>query len=124
MGDRKENTTAYKLRKCRENCGLSQKVVADTLGVERTTYTYYENGRSQPSLTTLVKLADIFSVDPSSLLPLESNTSVKENDTAQPHPIYSLKKDEHRLLLGYRMLSREQKDEVLDIITNMPKSNV
>ena len=120
-----ENTTSYKLRMCRENCGLSQKVVAEALGVDRTTYTYYENGRSQPNLNTLVKLANIFCVDPATLLPCEkSSSTLKDTDKQSPNPIYSLKKDEQSLLLSFRMLDDNEKEKVLAIITNMLRSDV
>ncbi len=125
MSNYAENTTSYKLRKCRKNCGLSQKVVAAALGIDRTTYTYYENGRSQPSLSTLVKLASIFCVDTSALLPSENAATVlKEEDNQTLNPIYSLKKEEQQMLLAFRMLTDDEKQEVLAIITNKLKSDI
>lgn len=42
--------------------------MARRLGVDRSTYTYYETGKSQPNLKTLEKLCQILSVDYNTLL--------------------------------------------------------
>ncbi len=57
-----------KLRSLREMHGLSQQQVADALQVHRSTYSYYKLGTSQPSFSTLIKLAKIFKVEPNFLL--------------------------------------------------------
>ncbi len=41
---------------------LYQKDIADMLGVDRTTYTKYESGASEPDIATLIQLADFFGV--------------------------------------------------------------
>ena len=50
------------LKKLRENCGYTQQQVADALNLERSTYTYYETGKTTPDINTIVKLARIFNV--------------------------------------------------------------
>lgn len=50
------------LRHLRLACGYTQQAVADALGVERSTYAYYEVGKSQPSVETLAKLSRMFGV--------------------------------------------------------------
>ncbi|MBR2714934.1 MAG: helix-turn-helix transcriptional regulator [Ruminococcus sp.] len=117
------NETGNKLRFCRKNCGLSQQQIADSLGIDRTTYTYYESGRSEPNLTTLVKLAQIFCVDVNTLLPNDNTDLVlRDTDSNSPNPIYSLTKEEQKLLLIFRTLSKDEKAEVLDKITNISDS--
>jgi len=108
---------AINLRKYRENCGLSQNAVANALGMERSSYTVYETGRSQPKIDTLVKIAKIFNIDPSALLTSENSASLKDSKTENSLPIYSLKKDEQQLILYYRMLSSEEKSDVLAKMT-------
>lgn len=49
------------IRKFRE---LSQQKVADKLGVDRSTYTYYETAKTEVSFITAMKLAEIFEVEP------------------------------------------------------------
>lgn len=47
--------------KCvRKACNLSQQEVADYLGIDRTSYAYYEIGKSEPSYIALEQLLDYF----------------------------------------------------------------
>lgn len=41
---------------------LTQRQIADMLGIKQPSYIRYEKGDAQPSLESLVKLADIFDV--------------------------------------------------------------
>lgn len=50
------------LKKLRLSHKLTQKEVADLLGVDRTTYVKYETGKSEPTFETLRRLADYFEV--------------------------------------------------------------
>ena len=47
------------LRKIR---GLKQEDVADYVGIKRNTYSNWENGKTEPSLSKLLLLADLFDV--------------------------------------------------------------
>jgi len=49
-----------KLKRARENCGLTQSQVAAYLGVKREQISYYENGTREIDLVTLSKLADLY----------------------------------------------------------------
>lgn len=51
-----------RLRAARINSGYTQQGVADALGVTVNSYQKYEQSTRSPSLETLVKLADLFSV--------------------------------------------------------------
>lgn len=51
-----------RLRELRTEKNLLQKDLAEKLGVDRTTYSKYESGASEPNYETLLKLADIFDV--------------------------------------------------------------
>ena len=42
--------------------GLLQRDVADQLHIDRSTYSYYERGKTNPPLDILIKLADYFGV--------------------------------------------------------------
>ncbi len=50
------------LRKFRNNIAMSQKQVASILDIERSTYTYYEHGKTLPNIFTLLKISKIFKV--------------------------------------------------------------
>lgn len=51
-----------RLRDLRLNQGLSQKVIADYLGCSTVVYSRYETGSREPSMDTLMRLADYFNV--------------------------------------------------------------
>ena len=56
------------LRQLRLKKGYTQEQVAITLGINRTTYTKYETGVTQPNLEQLKKLSELFEVDYNTLL--------------------------------------------------------
>ena len=43
---------SYWLKYYRHECGLTQQQVADRLKIERSTYTYYETGKTKPDINT------------------------------------------------------------------------
>ena len=49
-----------RLKKIRKENGVSQKEVADYLGVSVSAYSNYEQGIREPSLDMLLKLSDFF----------------------------------------------------------------
>ena len=56
------------LRELRKKKGCSQDEIAKILKINRTTYTKYETGVSQPDFETLRKLCEIYEVDYNTLL--------------------------------------------------------
>lgn len=54
------NTLGRRLREARENCGLSQQVAADTIGVPRTGMTQLEAGNRAVSTLELAQLAELY----------------------------------------------------------------
>ena len=67
-GMSKQSRFGEKLRILREIYDVSQQEIADLLGIERSTYTYYELGKTEPSLGTLRKIAYLFHVSADFLL--------------------------------------------------------
>lgn len=51
-----------RLKQERKALGLTQRVFADKLGITQPSYTRYEKGTSQPTLKTLVAIADVLDV--------------------------------------------------------------
>ena len=118
-----------KLKYYRENCELSQQQVANALNVDRSTYTYYETGKTTPSASTLLKLSKIFNVPCSVFLEsinqeLNLNSRVSDSKGAYlaeyddddgavitvDDRIYGLNKDEKELIAVYRVLDQSQKE--------------
>lgn len=64
------------LRKLREERAISQEKLALESGLDRTFISMLERGKRQPSLTTILILAEVLNIDPGSLIELV----VKERD--------------------------------------------
>lgn len=95
-----------KLEMLRKQNGLTQKDVADILKINRTTYTKYETGVTEPNVTSLKKLAEIFGVDLNELL----------SDEDEGYSAFDSGSDEKRtrdMVKMFRLLSEKDKDTVL-----------
>ncbi len=51
-----------KIRKLRLEAGLTQKVLAEEIGISQGNYSALENGKFEPSLKTLVELSNFYNV--------------------------------------------------------------
>jgi transcriptional regulator with XRE-family HTH domain len=70
------------LKKLRIDRGLTQSQLSDSLGLNgKQTISDYENGKSQPNIETLIKIADFFNISCDYLLGRDYNSSIiqKEN---------------------------------------------
>ena len=50
------------IRNLRKEKGLTQQQLADHLGIDRSTYAYYESGRTRLNIDVVVKLAWFYQV--------------------------------------------------------------
>ena len=57
-----------RLKEQRKLYGLTQREIAERLGMSQPSYIRYENGTAEPSQENLVKIADIFDVSVDYLL--------------------------------------------------------
>lgn len=48
-----------RIKEYRLRAGLTQQQLAQVVGVDRSTMSYYESGKAQPSLAVLVKIARV-----------------------------------------------------------------
>ena len=123
----KNKGVAEKLRFYRESCALSHQQVADALNVERSSYTKYESGSTAVNVKTLLKLAQIFNVSPTELLPDEPDEDRRSDhlrDSARADsPIYQLSKDERGLIARYRALSKAEKKQAQELMGNLSKKD-
>ena len=108
-----------KLRQFRELCDYSQQQVADCLNIDRSTYSYYESGRTEPSIDNLKKLAAIFGVSILELLEVSSprasilrDSGIDESQGAKMR-IGDLTKEEQRLIMRFRMLTTAQRQDIM-----------
>ena len=57
-----------KLKKARNEKGITQEKAADLLGVSRQTVSNWENNRSYPDIVSVIKMSDLYSVSLDHLL--------------------------------------------------------
>lgn len=124
-----------KLKYYRESCELSQQQIANALNVDRSTYTYYETGKTTPSASTLLKLSKIFNVPCSIFLEsinqeLDLNSLVadsvdnkKSRDTTKSYEsdekIYDLSKEEKDILIAYRVLNKNGQEKAQEYLKKL-----
>lgn len=124
-----------KLKYYRESCELSQQQIANALNVDRSTYTYYETGKTTPSASTLLKLSKIFNVPCSIFLEsinqeLDLNSLVadsvgnkKSRDTTKSYEsdekIYDLSKEEKDILIAYRVLNKGGQEKAQEYLKKL-----
>lgn len=56
------NSFLERLQEARQRKGLSQRTLADKIGVHKNQIWLYENGKTEPRLSTLVWIADALEV--------------------------------------------------------------
>ena len=102
----------------RKQLGMTQAQVAEAVGINRSTYTYYEKGTSAPNIAILVQIAQLFEVDYAALIDDETPVyKVAQPDLSEQYPYNEslLSEDEKELLRCFRVASDEQKRELLSL---------
>jgi transcriptional regulator with XRE-family HTH domain len=102
----------------RKSMGLTQKQVAESLNIKRSTYAYYERD-TMPSTTVIEKLAKLYNVEPGEILfPKANQNSVvlKDEDGLETPKIQfaTLLEAEQDLLIKMRLLTEEKKVKLLN----------
>ena len=64
------------LKYFRKKAGLTQEQISKTLGVTRSSYAYYENGKSEPKLEVLQKIAALYNISLETLINGDVNIDV------------------------------------------------
>lgn len=105
----------------RAQAGYTQKQVADLLGVDRSTYSYYELGKIKPDIKTIMNLSKIFKVHYTEILESEINyqfsdsLSQKNGQNVKLH-LDELTPNEYRVLMAFKILPENSKNEIIKII--------
>ena len=124
------NVISYWLKYYRTKCGLTQQDVADLLGLERSSYTYYETGKITPDVETLVRLSKIYNVDFYDLLSgCNTETGKNVNDARLKELINSVEHKsydelseaeyENEVMLRIRSLNEQQRKEVMAFLDDI-----
>lgn len=99
------------LRKLRDETGISQKSLADKIGVSQQSINKYENHNIEPDISTLIRIADYFNTSVDYLI---GHTDIKRK--IEPMHPYQLNQEEGAMLEKYRILTQKQKDCIRIII--------
>ncbi|ARM74294.1 TPA_asm: transcriptional regulator [Listeria monocytogenes] len=94
-----------RLKQLRKNNNKTQEDISKILGVSRGAYSHIENGRNEPDMETIVKLASIFGVSTDYLLGINNNSLV---DTIAAHIDPDATEEEMEEILAY--IEEKQKE--------------
>lgn len=132
----RENGKSYLanvLRKLRLTAGFTQKNMADALNISRSTYTYYEMGKTTPDIQSLQLMANIFNVGIDIFLP-DSNSDLFLEDTAKQRPakrvttdpqhVGELSHQEKNLIALLRVLGPNRIDEIIEVLTEENRTDI
>lgn len=105
-----------RLKQLRDEFGFDQKEMGKKLNITSSAYGYYEQGRNEPPLETLVKIAEIFNVTTDYLL---GRSDIREN------PVYYTLSDKLTLTQAELLvIERMQENLLLKQLSENPENNV
>lgn len=105
-----------RLKQLRDEFGFDQKEMGRKLNITSSAYGYYEQGRNEPPLETLVKIAEIFNVTTDYLL---GRSDIREN------PVYYTLSDKLTLTQAELLvIERMQENLLLKQLSENPENNV
>lgn len=120
-----------KLKEYRLRCGFSQQQVGDVLNMHRSTYSFYESGKTEPSVDNLRLLAMMFGVSLDELLELElrgvGETGLSDGGYDRDfaylkedsvNRVKDLTRDEKTLIMRFRIMTDKQRRELLELLKN------
>ncbi|EAD3754564.1 XRE family transcriptional regulator, partial [Listeria monocytogenes] len=98
----------------RKNNNKTQEDISKILGISRGAYSHIENGRNEPDMETIVKLANIFGVSTDYLLGRSNNGFI---DTIAAHIDSNATEEEIKEILAYIEEKRKEyaNEEEIDI---------
>lgn len=103
-----------RIKELRKEKNMTQLRLSMELEVTQETISTYESGKNLPSLTSLIKMSEIFGTSIDYIMNrTDQRFFVNTND---------LSKDETRLLLYYRMLGQTQKEKVISYAQGLSDS--
>ncbi|EAV9986179.1 helix-turn-helix transcriptional regulator [Listeria monocytogenes] len=96
-----------RLKQLRKNNNKTQEDISKILGISRGAYSHIENGRNEPDMETIVKLANIFGVSTDYLLGRSNNSFI---DTIAAHIDSNATEDDIKEILAY--IEEKRKEHV------------
>lgn len=123
-----------RLRALRGYHNLTQRQIAQSLSIDRSTYAYYETGKTHPDFETLTRIAKMFGVSTDYLLGMDDSPSRSiyksipglsdpktERAGAERMELARLTEDEQALVLLFRQLNEEAKDRLFRLAVDIAR---
>ena len=92
-----------KLKEIRKQAGYTQEKIASLLGIARTTYAEYEQGKIQPPLDKVERICRLFNINSSEFMNVENNTGVDISKVSFKNRM----SDEDKILRITRLIQKE-----------------
>lgn len=92
------------LKKLREDASVSQKALADAIGVSQQSVNKYENHNIEPDIETLIRIADFFDTSVDYII---GHSSVRRR--IEEVRVFELNDNESSVIERYRTLTPKQK---------------
>lgn len=117
-----ENRTLFskRLEMLRKVNRMTQQEVADYLGITRSAYTYYETSKTKPNFDTIICLAKLFGVSIDYLGGMNnmSDMRIRVADEASEkisfdQTLSGLSREERQIVCRFRLLSADEKEELM-----------
>lgn len=106
----------YNLKRLRKEAHISQRLLADAIGVSQQSINKYENHNIEPDIETLIRISDYFNT---SIDYLVGHTDIRHK--VEIVHSYELNESESKMFDGYRRLTSRQKqsvDLIIDTFNN------
>lgn len=101
-----------KLKEIRKQAGYTQEKIAGLLGIARTTYAEYEQGKIQPPLDKVERICRLFNINSSEFMNVENNTGVDISKVSFKNRM----SEEEKILRITRLLQKEHIKKTFDDI--------
>ena len=100
------------LKRLREEASISQRTLAEAIGVSQQSVNKYENHNIEPDIETLIRIADFFDTSVDYLI---GHSAVR--DRSIEVRVSELDEEELLFLKQYRSLTKKQKNAI-DVVIN------
>lgn len=132
----KISDTTHRLKELMDILGLTQSELARRTGLDKSTISYYVNGKREPMQDNIMTISLAFNLDPAWLMGYEvpmykrditvDYTLVTERyNSTVAETLNEVKKDEtlQKVVNLYQKLSPERKQAILNLIESMGETN-
>lgn len=103
-----------KLRELRKGHGLSMKELGNILGLSESTISLYENGKREPDIATLIKIADYFQISVDDLI--GRTNSLNKSDILDKEERLAVREVHSPAMLNFEKMCFELDERTLDRI--------